>query len=140
MLKIQRDWSRTIFTLWTPLCLQTHNIIPQKMFCSHIKMTKEDNRSIDTLNLIASCSILSLLIFHSILMHCFGNMIIFMIYLWCIKRCSYFILKRGLKGTQKIRLLKTFSALCLWKSNLNEITSDHVNMWGKYCRIGTSEH
>ena len=56
MLKIQRDWSRTIFTLWTPLCLQTHNIIPQKMFCSHIKMTKEDNRSIDTLNLIASCS------------------------------------------------------------------------------------
>jgi hypothetical protein len=26
------------------------------MFCSHIKMTKEDNRSIDTLNLIASCS------------------------------------------------------------------------------------
>ena len=34
-----------------------------------------------------------------------------------------------------------FSALYLWKSNLNEITGDHanenyeVNMWGKYCRI-----
>jgi len=35
----------------------------------------------------------------------------------------------------------TFSALYLWKSNLNEITGDHanenyeVNMWGNYCRI-----
>ena len=41
----------------------------------------------------------------------------------------------------EIRLLKTFSALYLWKSNLNEITGDHanenyeVNMWGKYCKI-----
>jgi hypothetical protein len=39
------------------------------------------------------------------------------------------------------KLPKTFSALCLWKSNLNEIIGDHanenyeVNMWGKYCRI-----
>ena len=41
----------------------------------------------------------------------------------------------------EIRLPKTFSALYLWKFNLNEITGDHanenyeVNMWGKYCRV-----
>jgi hypothetical protein len=46
-----------------------------------------------------------------------------------------------LSVSPEIRLPKTFSALCFWKSNLNEITSDHanenyeVNMWDKYCRI-----
>ena len=40
----------------------------------------------------------------------------------------------------EIRLPKTFSALYLWKSNLDEITGDHtnenyeVNIWGKYCK------
>ena len=41
----------------------------------------------------------------------------------------------------EIKLPKTFSALYLWKSNLNDITGDHanenyeVNMWSKYCKI-----
>jgi hypothetical protein len=39
------------------------------------------------------------------------------------------------------QLPKTFFALYLWKSNLNEITGDYanenyeVNMWGKYCKM-----
>ena len=41
----------------------------------------------------------------------------------------------------EIKFPETFSALYLWKSNLNDIPGDHtsenyeVNMWGKYCRI-----
>jgi hypothetical protein len=61
---------------------------------------------------------------------------------------TFQILKEAMKGMKprrsnfvEIKLTKTFSALCIWKSNINEITGDHanenyeVNMWGKYCRI-----
>jgi hypothetical protein len=52
-----------------------------------------------------------------------------------------FLLLQILDILQYFILPKTFSALYLWKSNLNEITGDHpnenyeVNMWDKYCKI-----
>jgi hypothetical protein len=54
-----------------------------------------------------------------------------------LKKKSLFYCRSFSAVSPEIRLPKTFSALYLWKSNLNEITGNHanenyeINMWGK---------